>query len=143
MAQAPAGRRRRHRSSAAWVPRQHGAWAMLIVPSTVGAVLGVRAGTTGVAASVSLGLAAVAAYLCFNAVGLWVKAPPARRAPFQTAALVYLAVTVVLGLASVAAAGLALLAWVPAFAVLAAGGLLLVRRHRERSVLSGATTVGA
>ena len=116
---------------------------MLVVPGVVGGVLGARAQTTTLAASLLLGAGALAGYLCFNAASQWLKAAPAQRRRFQTPALTYLAAVTLLGLGSLVMIGPVLLYWLPGFAAAAAVGLYLVRRRRERSLLGGAITVAA
>ena len=86
MTHRPTTSRRRPRRSAAargWLPNQHGAWAMLIVPFIVGVVLRSRAGEPGGAWLIPLAAAEFAAYFAFNALGLWLHAAPARRAGFR------------------------------------------------------------
>ena len=60
-----------------WVPQQHGAWAMLVVPAVTGTVLLVRDhGWRWVALPVLV--ITVVGYFLLNAVTLWLKA---RRKP--------------------------------------------------------------
>jgi len=73
-----------------WVPRQHGAWAMLLLP----VLLGVAASTPGPWQLAVAGLA-LAAYLASATLQTWSRSrrPPAYRAPI----LVYSGIAAVLG----------------------------------------------
>lgn len=91
-----------------WIPRQHGAWAMLLLP----VLLGVAASAPS-AWQLVVAVAALAAYLASATAQTWQRArrPREYRAPLAT-----------YGVAAVAA-GVALLV---AFPVLAVGGLVIV-----------------
>jgi hypothetical protein len=88
--------RRRGAARHVWLPRQHGAWAMLLVPL----LLGVAASRPG-SWQLVLGGAAFAGYLFSATLQAWARArrPPEYRSPI----LVYGAVFGVLGLMLVAA----------------------------------------
>lgn len=126
------GRRRR---GPGWVPNQHGAWAMLVLPVAVGAV------AAGLRWWHLLLLAAwLSAYLVYFATGLWLKSrrrrrylPPVRAYAVSTAALGAL---VVVGEPAV-------LRWGVAFAPLLAASLVLVARRADRTVTNDLVTVAA
>jgi hypothetical protein len=73
-----------------WIPRQHGAWAMLLLP----VLLGVAASVPS-AWQVAVGGAALAAYLASATFQTWSRSrrPPAYRAPI----IVYSSIAAVLG----------------------------------------------
>ena len=122
----------RHRL--AWVPRQHGTWAMLIAPVLTGGIL---AGFRW--PQVLLLVTWIAAYLAFMAIRGWLGP---HRGRYTTPALVW---TVL------AAAGVAVLvAWRPAITwwalpltVLFGTSLLLIRAGLERTVPNDAIMIGA
>lgn len=126
----------RARRATGWVPSQHGAWAMLVVPLLVGLVWsGPRL--------VHLPLTAtwLAGYLAFHAAGRWVKArSPGGRRRERTPVLVYAAVTAVPGL-GVLALDPALVRWVPVFVPLLVVSLVLTARGAERSLTNDVVTV--
>ena len=112
----------------AWLPRQHGAWAMLIAPMVVGAAIGPFS-----APAVLFVIAWVAAYIAYQDAQSWLRASTAQRPAFVRPLLVYAALA--------AAPGLALIIWRPGvvawLAVLAApvaASLVLVARGAVRSV---------
>ncbi|MDM7856227.1 YwiC-like family protein [Cellulomonas alba] len=115
------------------MPREHGAWAMLVVPVVVGAVVG------GPAWRHVLLLAAwLAAYLAFHATALWLRA--SRRPRYLAPVRAYAAATAVLGVALVASAP-SLLGWAPVYAVLLAVSLRCSARRADRSWLNDGVTV--
>ena len=61
-----------------WVPNQHGAWAMLVVPFAMGAFLRVRDGEPWFFL-VPLFACWMLGYFAFNAASGWLKAPAKRR----------------------------------------------------------------
>ncbi|MEL4357747.1 MULTISPECIES: YwiC-like family protein [unclassified Luteococcus] len=128
-------------SKAGWIPQQHGAWAMLVVPLVVGLVVRARDGLPGWA----LPLAAtwLVGYFCFNACGLWLKAATRRRHNFLPAVLTYGGVSAVAGLATLALGGLPLLWWFPVYLPLLGTALWLTSRRHDRALLSGLCTVSA
>lgn len=134
---------RRRRASAAWLPRQHGAWFMLALPVVVGWILRVRDGAPAAPQLVPVVACWIIGYLAFNAATAWLKAPARRRPAARTPLLVY-------GLSSAACGGLALLligpallAWIVPFAPLVGAALVLAATRRERSLASGALTTAA
>lgn len=128
-----------------WLPRQHGAWAMLAVPSAVGLVqgLGLDRQASSTIGRFALVVAFWLGYFAFDAATLWLKARPNRRAQFRAPVLVYGAAAAVVGVVAVVALGPALLWWGLVFGPLSLGALWLARARRERSVLSGGLTVAA
>ncbi|MFT4294516.1 MAG: YwiC-like family protein [Micropruina sp.] len=121
------------------MPNQHGAWAMLAVPIAAGIAL-----RTPVATHVPL-LAAccVLGYFAFHAASRWLKSPPARRARYLPATLVYTVTTVAAGAGAVLLGGWPLLGWLAVFAALLAPALQLALARRERALLGGALTTAA
>lgn len=131
-----------HRRVPRWVPNQHGAWAMLVVPWLLGATLRLRAGEAGAFLLPLLGCW-LAGYVAFYAASNWLKSAPGRRAPWVRPLVVAAAVSGVLGLATLALAGPALAWWVPAFIPLLVPALVLAGRRRERALVGGGLTVAA
>lgn len=126
---APSPRRR----SRGWVPDQHGAWAMLVLPFVAGATLG---GWRW--AHLPLGLLWLLGYFTFYASGRWLKTR--RRTRERTPMLVYAALCVPAGLVTLATSP-ALLCWAPAFAPLLVVSLWLTARGAERSLANDAVAV--
>ena len=81
---------RRQPAHSAWIPRQHGAWAMLLVP----VLLGVAASTAS-PWQLAVGGVALAAYLASASLQAWSRGrrPPAYQAPIA----VYGSIAAVLG----------------------------------------------
>jgi hypothetical protein len=129
----PDGRPARPRRPAGWLPRQHGAWAMLTVPLVAGVWL---AGP----APVHLLLAAfwLTGYLAYHAVGRWLRA--VRRDRERAPSVTYGGVSLVLGLGLVAAAP-HLVWWVPVFVPLLTVSLWWTARGAERSLRNDLVTV--
>lgn len=116
-----------------WVPREHGAWAMLVVPVVVGALV------AGPAWRHALLLVAwLAAYCAFSAAGLWLRSGRKRRyvAPLRFHALV----TAALG-AALLAGSPGLVLWAPAYAALLVVSLTASAWRADRSWLNDAVTV--
>src|SRR6478609_1160829 len=129
---APARRRRVPR---AWVPNQHGAWAMVVAPPVVGALV---AGPTGWHAL--LVVAWLAAYCLYFAATQWLRS--GRRPRYRSPVLGYAAATAVLGVPLLVAAP-ALLRWAPAFAVLLGVSLRYAARRADRSYGNDLVTIAA
>lgn len=126
----PHGRRR---PSQAWLPRQHGAWAMLVVPPVVGATL---AGWTWRHA---LLLAAwLVGFLAYHAAGLWLRS--GRRARYRTPLAVHGAAGAAL-LAALLLTSPRLLVWAPVFAPLLTVSLVASLRRADRSWWNDTVTV--
>ena len=129
----PRRSRLRRLARAGWVPDQHGAWPMALVPPVVGAVLG------GVRPVHMLLVAAwIAAFLLFNAAGLWMRSP--RRARYRMAVRTWGVTTVVLGVGLLAWHP-ELLRWAPLFLPLVAVAIEEAWTRRERSMASRLSTV--
>ncbi|AQP45482.1 YwiC-like family protein [Tessaracoccus flavus] len=127
---------------AGWVPKQHGAWAMIIVPYVTGLLLAARLRPLEWS-DATLGLTWLVGYFAFNAATLWLKAPARRRASFQTPLITYLGISAVFGVATLIQKGWPILIWVPPYAVVLGISLWLAASKRERSLLSGVLTVVA
>lgn len=116
----------------AWIPNQHGAWAMLTAPLL-----------TGILASeprwVHLPLTGFwfTGYFAFFATTLWLKAR--RRPRYRTPMLTYAASSTVLGLLTLAMQP-GLLRWAPLFLVPLGVGLTASLVRDERSLWSGVST---
>ncbi len=128
--------------TAGWVPKQHGAWAMLVVPYLAGLVMAHDARPLG-PADLILGATWLVGYFAFNAAVLTVKAPASRRERYYPALAVYGAVAGALSVLTLTLTGWWILVWVPPYAGLVAWALHLAATHRERSLLSGVLTVVA
>lgn len=122
-----------------WLPNQHGAWAMLVLPWVFGFTHALA--TVGLRVEHLLLFAFwMVSYFAFFVAGLWLKS---RFKPRYVPALVtYGGAAAVLGLA------LALLAphwlpWVLVFAPVCGFALWLAWRRQERDVVSGLATVVA
>ena len=125
----------RRRRGPGWVPNQHGAWAMLILPVVVGAL---RAGPTW--RHVLLGVAWLAAYLAFFATGLWLRS--GRKARYAPPVRAYALVTTALGLALLASRP-ALVTWGVVYAPLLAASLWHSVRRTDRSLVNDGVTMVA
>ena len=94
-----------------WVPQQHGAWAMLVVPYVSGVVL--RAESGGLPAYlVPLLPFWLLGYFAFSAASLWLKAPAGRRGRLVRPLGTWLAASAVAGLLTLLLAGPQILWWV-------------------------------
>ncbi|MBO9570037.1 MAG: YwiC-like family protein [Cellulomonas iranensis] len=124
---------RRRRPSQGWVPRQHGAWAMLVVPPVVGATL------SGWSWRHALLLAAwLVGYLAYHAAGIWLRS--GRRARYRRPVVAYGGAGATLLVALVASAP-RLLLWAPAFAVLLGVSLVASLRRADRSWWNDTVTI--
>ncbi|WP_245854692.1 YwiC-like family protein [Flavimobilis soli] len=135
MATPPATRRRRRRPTRGWVPDQHGAWAMLVVPLVVGVVA-----SGGAWVHVPLALLWIVGYLAFFATGQWLRS---RRKPrYLPPVRAYALACAPLG-AVVALAEPRLLRWVPVFLPLLVVSLWCSHRRKDRSLVNDAVSVTA
>lgn len=125
-----------------WVPRQHGAWAMLVVPYGAGVILRARSETLAWHL-VPLLAFWLLGYFAFNAVSQWLKAPPKRRQQFVRPTVVYAGASAVMGLATLALAGWGILGWAPFYVPLLLPALWLAAQHHERATIGGALTIAA
>ena len=127
----------------AWVPKQHGAWAMLVVPYLAGLLVRVHDGAGVPAFAYPLFGFWLAGYFAFNAASTWLKAAPARRGRLGRPLLVCAAVSAAFGLVTLWLAGWTVLAWVPVYACLLVPALWLASRRRERATIGGLLTTAA
>lgn len=126
---------RRRPSTRAWVPNQHGAWGMLIIPPLVGAFIGGWSWHY-----LLIWPAFWMGYFAFWAWTQWLRTrSEAKRLLLLVPMIWYSAICAVAGLASLISAPY-LLRWAPVFAPLLALALWQVRIGKERSLLSGVTT---
>lgn len=128
--------------SRGWLPNQHGAWPMLVIPCLGAIVLRVDENEF---ASYLLPLLPcwLLGYFTFFAASAWLKSPPGRRAAYRPALLTCAAGSTVAGLLTLTLAGPGILGWAPPFVALLATALWLAARRRERALLGGAVTVAA
>lgn len=127
----PAGRRRRVPRS--WVPNQHGAWAMVVAPPVVGALV---AGPS--AWHLLLLVAWLAAYCTYFAATQWLRS--GRRDRYRAPVVGYAAATTLLGVPLLVAHP-ALLRWAPAYAVLLGVSLGYASRRADRSYGNDLVTI--
>lgn len=128
--------------STGWVPNQHGAWAMLVVPFVAGVVL--RARDAALAPHlVPLFAFWMVAYFAFHAASQWLKAPPKRRPGFVRPTVTYAAIAAALGLLTLALAGWGILGWAPFYLPLLVPALWLAAQRHERATIGGALTIAA
>ncbi|MCR2053646.1 YwiC-like family protein [Actinomyces bowdenii] len=129
---------RRQPGRKAWVPNQHGAWSMLVLPPIVGWVVG---GWSWV--NLLLLPAWWGAYLTYWAWSQWLRTrSPRRRALILVPLLAYTGWTALLGLVTLLAAPF-LVQWVVPLAPLFAIAIHQVWRGHERSLVSGLVTTAA
>lgn len=131
----PRGRRSRRRRGPGWVPNQHGAWAMLVVPVVVGAAAVGPTWWHGL-----LLVTWLVAYLAFYATGLWLRAR--RRPRYLPPVRAYGVATALLGVVLLVTEP-GLLRWGVAYGPLLAVSLWLSARRQDRSLVSGLVTVAA
>ncbi len=125
---------------AAWLPRQHGAWAMLIVPFIVGTVLACRAEVAG-AWLIPLAAAELSAYFGFNTLTLFLRSPVSRRQNLHRPLITYSALTAVLATLALVLGAWRLAWWLMVAAPLFFWAIRQTAHHRERDVSSGLATV--
>ena len=143
-----------------WVPNQHGAWPMLIIPVLMGLVWGWQlifsstaaepsSADTGIALligvsilrTIALTVAWIVGYFAFFAWGLWIKIRKGtpRRAEAQKALLVYGSICAVAAVISLLMRP-SLILWAVPLAPLVIAALYETWKHRPRSLLSGVST---
>ncbi|WP_296138409.1 YwiC-like family protein [uncultured Tessaracoccus sp.] len=125
-----------------WVPNQHGAWAMVVVPYLLGLLLAAEHGAVGWAHG-TLFVFWFTGYCTFHAASGWLKAAPRRRPRFVPPLATWACVSTAAGLATLALTGWRPLLWVPAFVPLVVPALWLASRRRERATVGGLLTVTA
>jgi len=118
-----------------WVPNQHGAWAMVVAPPVVGALV---AGPSGW--HVLLLVAWLAAYCTSFTASRWLRS--GRRARYRPPVLGYAAATAVLGVPLLVTHP-ALLRWAPAFAAGLGVSLAYAARRADRSYGNDLVTIAA
>ena len=129
---------RRQPGRRAWVPGQHGAWSMLVMPAIVGWVVGGFSWVNLLFIPSWWG-----AYLTYWAWSQWLRTRSARkRALLLVPLIVYTAWTGLLGLVTLVAAPY-LLQWLVPMLPLLVIALWEVWRGRERSLPSGLATTAA
>lgn len=132
---APAPPAQKRRSTRLWIPNQHGAWAMLILPLGVGALRGeVRW------VHAWLLVAWVVAYLAYFATAVWLRS--ARKPRYLRPVQVYGGVLAVVG-GGLLVAEPQLLRWGVVFAPLLAASLAFSARRAERALVNDLLTIVA
>ncbi|MDT0165885.1 YwiC-like family protein [Actinotalea sp. AC32] len=134
----PAGdapRPRRRRRGPGWVPKQHGAWAMLVAPPLVGAV---TSGATWRHAL--LGVTWLVGYLAYDATALWLKAR--RRSRWWPPVRAYGVTALALGAALLVTTP-SLVTWGAVYVPLLCASLALSAARKDRSLANDAVTVVA
>ncbi len=123
------------RSTRGWIPGQHGAWALLILPVLAGS------GLSGPSwPQAALGTFWLVGYLAYHATGRWLRSHRRRRD--RAPVLVYGSLAAALGGVTLTVAP-HLLRWVPVYAPLLGISLWLITTGRERSLANDAVTVVA
>lgn len=125
-----------------WVPNQHGAWAMLVVPFAAGVILRARDAVLAVHL-IPLFAFWMLGYFAFHAASQWLKAPPKRRPAFARPAVVYAAASAGLGVATLWLGGWGMAAWVVWYLPLLLPALWLAAQRHERATIGGALTTAA
>lgn len=127
----PATNKRKKRSQG-WMPNQHGAWVMLIVPPIMGAIFAPSW------TALPLILTWWAGYFTYFAITIWLKGR--MRKKHLPPVLTYGGITAVAGIITLIAQW-QLVAWLPIFAPIIALAVYEAAKRRERSLLSGWSTV--
>lgn len=141
----PAGKDRKARKkkrNPGWVPNQHGAWAMLVVPFLMGTYLRLRDGEPGWFL-VPLFACWMVGYFAFNAASGWLKAPAKRRHQWVKPLAVYGALSAAAGVVTLALVGWPLVGWALAFVPLLLPALWLAAQRNERATVGGGLTIAA
>ncbi|MBD3689594.1 YwiC-like family protein [Nanchangia anserum] len=126
-------RARAKSTRAGWIPDQHGAWAMMLVPFWCGVAWShMRAATLALFALWFVG------YFCFYSTSLWIRS--GRRERYWPPVRTYGIVTLILGAITVLVAP-PVLEWAIAFAPLVAIMAWQSWRKRERSLLARTSTI--
>lgn len=128
--------------SKGWVPQQHGAWAMLIVPFLLGLIAAARIGAVGWG-HLTLFVFWMLGYFTFNAASGWLKAAVRQRPKYQRPIMAYALLSAVFGVATLGLVGLRPLMWILVFLPLVLPALWLASRRRERATIGGLLTVAA
>lgn len=131
---APA-RRANRRWVRRWIPNQHGAWAMVLLPVTVGSVRGELSWV-----HLWLVVAWTIAYLAFFATTVWLRS--GRKVRYRQPVLAYGSVLAVVG-GGLLVAQPQLVRWGVVFAPLLLASLTYSARRAERAFLSDVVTIVA
>lgn len=129
----PTKSRKRKRLAPGWVPDQHGAWAMVIVPLVLGVVLGgpawIHLPLTGIW---------LVGYFGFYAAGLWLKSR--RRQKYFPPVRAYGLIAVAFGL-WILVQQVDLVIWLPLYLPLLVTSLVCSHRRKDRSLLNDTVLV--
>lgn len=117
-----------------WVPDQHGAWVMVLVPFLVGVLLAPSW------LQLPLFFAWMSGYFAFFALSLWLKVRSKRRSKYVRALVTYGLISAVCSVACLVVLP-SLLRFAIVFAPLVAIAVWEAYRRRPRSLLSGISTV--
>ena len=124
--------KQKSRRSQGWMPNQHGAWFMLFIPPLMGLILQPSW------AAVPLLITWWAGYFTYFAITIWVKSR--LRPKHLPPVLTYGAITALAGIAALITQW-QLIAWLPIFAPIIAVAVYETIKRRERSLVSGWSTV--
>lgn len=127
----------RRKLGAEWLPRQHGAWAMLFLPYLVGVTLRVQSGTVPTYLWPLLPTWLLG-YFTFNSLSLWLKS--GRKPLYVRPIVVYGGLTALFGGITLLLAP-KLLTWAAAFAPLLGVGLWRAARRDDASLLARGSAV--
>lgn len=124
--------KQKSRRSQGWMPNQHGAWFMLFIPPLMGLILQPSW------AALPLLITWWAGYFTYFAITIWVKGR--LRPKHLPPVLTYGAITALAGIAALITQW-QLIAWLPIFAPIIAVAVYETIKLRERSLVSGWSTV--
>src|SRR5690625_2282256 len=124
--------KQKSRRSQGWMPNQHGAWFMLFIPPLMGLILQPSW------AALPLLITWWAGYFTYFAITVWVKSR--LRTKHLPPVLTYGAITALAGIAALITQW-QLIAWLPIFAPIIAVAVYETIKRRERSLVSGWSTV--
>ena len=128
----PERAKRKSRRSQGWMPNQHGAWFMLFIPPLMGLILQPSW------AALPLLITWWAGYFTYFAITIWVKSR--LRKKHLPPVLTYGAITALAGIAALITQW-QLISWLPIFAPIIAVAVYETIKRRERSLVSGWSTV--
>lgn len=124
--------KQKSRRSQGWMPNQHGAWFMLFIPPLMGLILQPSW------AALPLLITWWAGYFTYFAITIWVKGR--LRTKHLPPVLTYGAITALAGIAALITQW-QLISWLPIFAPIIAVAVYETIKRRERSLVSGWSTV--
>ena len=124
--------KQKSRRAQGWMPNQHGAWFMLFIPPLMGLILQPSW------AALPLLITWWAGYFTYFAITIWVKSR--LRKKHLPPVLTYGAITALAGIAALITQW-QLIAWLPIFAPIIAVAVYETIKRRERSLVSGWSTV--